>query len=77
MTFNISASRYKPDTIEVLSLEAKILCKLDKFHEALEIINRCIRIVDPNSVEVVHLIACENYDWIINEMKIIYIITSY
>ena len=29
MTFNISASKYKPDTIEVLSLEAKILCKLD------------------------------------------------
>ena len=41
--------------MEVFILEAKILQKLDRFDEALEIINKCIHIVDPNSVEVISL----------------------
>ena len=57
MKIDITATTYSPDTVEVLTLKAKLLNKSNKFDEAMEAINKCIGIVDPNSVNVI-LFAC-------------------
>lgn len=58
---------YSPDAVEVLTLEAKILSKLNKFDEALGAINKCIGIVDPNSVEVIASLVILDYLFHLND----------